>query len=89
LQHPVGQDAPSQTHVPPKQRWPVPQAALLPQEHAPFASHPSATVGSQLAHMAPGAPHAVTESGLQVAPAQQPLGHEVASHPHTPPVRQA
>ena len=69
LQHPVGQDAPSQTHLPPKQRWPVPHAAPAPQEHAPLASHPSATVGSQLAQEAPGAAHAVNESGLHVAPA--------------------
>jgi len=89
LQQPVGQEVPSQTQVPPRQRWPMEQAAPVPQAQEPMDEHPSAEVGSQLVHALPAAAHAVTESGLQVAPSQHPLGHEASSHVHTDPVPQA
>jgi len=84
LQQPVGHDVPSQTQVPPRHRWPVVQAAPVPQAQAPFAPHPSASMGSHVVQAAPAVPQAVLDGGVQVAPSQHPLGHEVASHAHTP-----
>jgi hypothetical protein len=89
LQQPVGHDVPSQTQVPPRHRWPALQAAPVPQAHAPVPSHWSDATGSQRMQVFPAGAHAVAESGLHVAPAQHPLGHEVASQVHTDPAPQA
>ena len=89
LQQPVGHDVPSQTQVPPRHRWPALQAAPVPQAQAPVPSHWSDATGSQRVQVFPAGAHAVAESGVHVAPAQHPPGHEVASQVHTPPVPQA
>ena len=45
----------------------------------------SAVVGSQVAHICPGAPHAVVLSAVvQLVPLQHPDGHEVTSHTQAP-----
>jgi hypothetical protein len=44
----------------------------------------SARVGSQATQVAPPAPQAESDFALQVDPEQQPLGHDVASHTHSP-----
>jgi hypothetical protein len=88
-QQPVGHEVPSQTHVPPRQRWPALQAAPVPQAQDPVDEHWSDATGSQLAQVFPAPPHAVTERGLHVAPAQHPLGQDVASHVQTDPAPQA
>jgi len=43
-QQPDPHDVASQTHFPPRHRWPAPQAALAPQAQPPAALHESATV---------------------------------------------
>ena len=73
-QQPEGQDVASHTQAPDRQRCPAPQAAPVPQAHAPAGEQPSALVTSQLMHSAPAAPQLETLGGLQVAPAQQPSG---------------
>jgi hypothetical protein len=54
-QQPV-QEAGSQTHSPPEQRCPVPQAAFAPHWHTPVDEQPSATEVSHAWHVAPPAP---------------------------------
>lgn len=79
-QHPVGHEVASHTHAPETQRWPVTQAALPPQlQPPPVAAQPSATPGGHVAQAAPAAAHVDMVRAVQVSPAQQPLGHEVAS----------
>ena len=82
-QHPVGQDTPSQTHVPFRQRCPVEQAAPVPQVHAP-AVQLSVRSGSHAVHVEPATPQAVRDAGVHVRPSQHPSGHEVASQVQTP-----
>lgn len=80
-------DVPSHTHAPPTQCWPAPHASPLPQRHAP-PLQVSARTGSHAAHDAPAVPHAlVVGTALQLVPAQQPVGHEVASHTQRPPAQ--
>lgn len=86
LQQPL-QEVASQTHAPPTQCWPAPQAGPVPQRQAPVASQALEVSGSQVRHCAPGAPHALAERVVQVDPAQQPVGHEVASQTHAPPTQ--
>ncbi|MDP3238003.1 MAG: hypothetical protein Q8N26_34750 [Myxococcales bacterium] len=84
MQHPDGHDVASQTHAPDTQRWPVPHAAPAPHRHAPDAQ-PSPRA-PQSVHAAPLPPHWLGEVLVtQVAPLQQPEGHEVASQTHCPP----
>jgi hypothetical protein len=83
-QQPVGQDTPSQTQVPFRQRWPPTQAAPAPQLQTPAEEQLSVSRTSQATHVAPGAPHAELEDGVHVRPAQQPSGHDVASQVHAP-----
>lgn len=79
-QQPVLQLVPSHTQAPFRQRWPLAQAAPVPQTQVPAAEQPSAASASQTLHAAPGAPHASTARGLQIPPAQQPSIQVVASH---------
>jgi hypothetical protein len=83
-QHPPGHEVPSQTHAPPTQRAPLGHAAPVPHTQAPPAEQASA-VRSQRTHAPPDLPHAVSEAGRQVDPAQQPVGHDVASQTQLPP----
>lgn len=82
LQQPDGQDDASHTQVLLKQRVPSPHAGPVPHRQEPVPQL-FARVGSQLAHRAPFDPHAAAVGAVtQVPPAQQQLGHEVASHTH-------
>lgn len=83
-QHPLGHDVASHTHAPPTQRWPAVQAAPPPQLHVPSIAQRSELTVSHAAHAIPGAAHVVGESTSHVAPLQQPLGHDVASHTQAP-----
>jgi hypothetical protein len=85
VQHPLGQDVPSQMHAPATQRWPAAHAAPEPQVQLPPAEQPSAAFASQPTQVAPPVPQVVREGGLQVAPEQQPLGQLLGVHPlHAP-----
>jgi hypothetical protein len=83
-QQPVRQDRTSHTQLPAAHRCPTLQAALAPQAQPPAAVQVSATAGSQVTQATPAAPHRASERDTQVAPSQQPLGHEVALHTHLP-----
>jgi hypothetical protein len=84
LQHPLGQDVGLQVHVPPTQAWPFAQAEpVLPQVHVPVAVQVS-EVMPQSTHIVP-RPHVVTDGVEQVAPRQQPEGHEPPLHMQVPP----
>lgn len=84
LQQPLRHESASQMHAPPTQRWPAAHAAPAPHEQAPADEQPSATAGSQVTHAAPAAPQRDSEPDTQVAPSQQPLGHEAALQTHLP-----
>lgn len=86
LQHPVAQAVASQTHVPPTQRVPTPHAGPVPQAHAPFA-HALVVTGSHDLQAAPLDPHVVRDEVEQVRPEQQPVGQDVASQTHVPPLQ--
>jgi len=83
LQHPLGQEVASQTQAPPRHRWPAPQGEAAPHLQAPFAQV-SALVASQEEQAPPPIPQVAREGALQVVPAQQPAGHDVASHTQAP-----
>lgn len=79
-QQPVGHEVASHTHAPPTHRWLATQAAFVPQLHPPpIAAQPSDRLGVQVAHAAPAAAQVDMVSAVQVFPAQQPVGQEVAS----------
>ena len=82
-QHPVGQLAALQMHAPPTQRWPAPQAGVLPQLQAPVLQL-SEVAASQAAHAAPAAPHCAAEGVTHWLLLQQPLVQLVASHTQAP-----
>jgi hypothetical protein len=73
----------SQTHSPPKQCCPPPQAGPVPHAHLP-AEHESAVIESQATHAAPPAPQVASAGVLHVAPEQQPVVHMAAHLLHTP-----
>jgi len=82
VQQPAGHDATSQTHEPPEQLWPAPQAAPVPQPHPPLDRQLSALARSQPTHPAPAIPHELAVGGaLQVAPEQQPDAQLLGVHP--------
>jgi hypothetical protein len=84
-QQPPGQETPSQTQPPFWQCCPGAQAPPPPQAHPPAAEQPSAVTRLQAMQDAPPVPQAASEGALQVAPAQQPLGHDVPSQMQFPP----
>ncbi len=86
-QHPAGQVVASHTHAPSSHRCPVWHAAPPPQLHVPSGAHRSALAASHALHVAPGGAHVPAASAWHVAPSQQPLGHDVASHTHSPPTQ--
>jgi len=55
-----------------------------PQRQLPADEQLSLRTGSQAAQAAPLAPHCATDRATQLARAQQPFGHEVASHTQAP-----
>jgi hypothetical protein len=73
--------------VPPVQVCPAPHARPLPQVHVPVAEQLLAEVGSQVTQVDPFAPQAARARVWQVLPAQQLVGHDVASHWHKPPTQ--
>jgi hypothetical protein len=83
-QHPPGQLAALQTHAPPTQARPAPQAAPVPHLHAP-PEHESLVVELHTPQDPPPVPHVAVELALQTPPAQQPPAQDVASHTHCPP----
>jgi hypothetical protein len=85
-QQPIGHDVASHTQAPPLQRWPAPHTGPEPHAQLPFA-HRSACVASQATQATPLVPHVAVAGVRHVLPEQQPLGHDVASHTHTPPLQ--
>jgi hypothetical protein len=72
-------------HSPTTQRWPPAHGGVDPQEHAPLPLHRSALLTSHETQALPLIPHVVSDAGLlQIAPAQQPFVHDVASQRHAP-----
>jgi hypothetical protein len=84
LQQPLRHEITSQMQAPPTQRCPAAQADPAPHEQAPADEQPSATAGSHVVHAAPAPPQRDSDGDTQVAPSQQPLGHEAALHTHLP-----
>ncbi len=84
-QQPLRHESASQMQVPATQRWPALQAGPAPHAQAPDDVQLSATPGSQVMHAAPVAPHLDSDGETQVAPSQQPLGHEAGLQTHLPP----
>ena len=84
-QHPVGHESLLHTQVPFTQSCPIPHAPPSPHRQAPAAEQPSDVALPHALHAAPAAPHwAAVVVVTQVVPAQQPLGHDVASQVHLP-----
>ena len=84
LQQPLGHDVGSHTHAPLTHFWPDAHGPpVVPQVHLP----PDVQVSElmpQETHAAPPLPHVEREGASQVAPEQQPEGHEVASQTQVP-----
>ena len=84
-QQPFGQDPASQTQMPATHVVPGPQAALPPQVQRPMTEQLSARAASHGTQAAPIAPQLVSDRGVHVEPAQQPVGQLPTLHPlHTP-----
>jgi hypothetical protein len=85
-QQPVGQLVALHWHTPALQNCPEPQAAPAPHLHTPPAAQLLARVALQGAQTAPPVVQWFRSNVVvQVAPAQQPVGHEVGSQTQTPP----
>lgn len=84
-QHPEAQETESQTQVPPTHRCPASHGEDVPHMHAPEEEQRSAARGSQETQAEPPIPQALTSGVVQLVPAQQPVGQEVASQTHAPP----
>jgi hypothetical protein len=84
-QQPVGQDVASHTQAPATQRCPAPHATPAPHMQLPVAEQPSDVVAPQVRHALPAVPQCMLDVAVtQVAPTQQPLGQDWASHTHAP-----
>jgi hypothetical protein len=84
LQQPPRHEIASQMHAPPTQRCPAEQDGPAPHEQAPADEQPSATARSHVTHAAPAAPQRESETDVQVAPSQQPPGHDATLQTHLP-----
>jgi hypothetical protein len=83
LQHPVGHDVGSHTHVPPEHRWPAAHAGPVPHRHCPPVQ--ALAVAPHAMQAAPPPPHCDVDGLVtHVEPLQHPEGHEVGSHTHVP-----
>ena len=82
-QQPLGQDTPSQVHLPDTQRWPPAQAGPVPQAQVPVVAQASARVGSQAAQADPPTPQLSSERLVQMFPRQQPAGQDAPSQRQT------
>lgn len=85
-QQPEGQLAELQTHTPPAQTCPAPQAGDAPQRHCPLTQE-FELLALQATHAEPPVPHADGVGLMQVEPWQHPAGQEDASHAHAPPTQ--
>jgi hypothetical protein len=85
-QHPLGHDVPSHTQVLATQRWPAAQATPLPHRQVPVAEQLSDRM-SHATQVDPASPQLPGARARQVAPLQQPLGHDIESHTHAPPLQ--
>jgi hypothetical protein len=65
------------------QRWPGEQAVAPPQRQLP-ADEQLSERASHAAHVDPASPQVASVRAWQTFPAQQPLGHDVASQTHRP-----
>ena len=83
-QQPVGQLVLSQTQVPALlQCWPTAHEGPLPQLQTPLALQLLLRIGSQVAQLCEGAPHAPSDcigGPRQLVPSQQPLVQDAAEH---------
>ena len=85
-QHPFGQDVASHTHTPCAQCRPALHGTLVPHRQAPVPEQLSARTGSHATQLAPAEPQVDKERSSHVCPLQHPLGHDVASQTHSPPL---
>lgn len=84
-QQPLGHEVALHTQLPEAQTCPGPQAGPAPHAHAPAPVQASATVAAHVVQAPPAEPQRARDGETQVAPSQQPVGHEVASQMHAPP----
>jgi hypothetical protein len=87
VQQPLGQEKASHTQAPATQRCPATHAAPAPHAQLPAARQLSAVAMSQVTQTAPAAPQRVSDRDTQVAPSQQPVGHDAALHTQRPPTQ--
>jgi len=86
LQQPPGQEAAVQTHAPPEQVWPAPQAAEVPHLHTPALQ--VLVLPEQGPHAAPAVPQVDAPCpvvGMHSPALQQPVGQLVASQTQAAP----
>ena len=83
-QQPLAHENASHTQAPATQRWPLAHAALAPHAQLPAAVQLSAVAGSHETQTAPAAPQRVSDRDTQVAPSQQPVGHDAVLHTQRP-----
>ena len=83
LQQPPAQLTLSHLQTPPTQCCPLAHGDPEPHTHAPVALQPSLVI-PQATHAPPAGAHVPAEAGKQMLLAQQPPGHEVASHTQPP-----
>jgi hypothetical protein len=63
------------------------QAGAAPHAQTPLLVHESDRSGSHDVQLRPDLPHDLSWETSQTPSRQQPLGHDTASHLHTPPVQ--
>lgn len=80
-QQPSGHEVTLHTHAPCEQICPVAHAGPPPHVHTPAVEQPSADAPHAL-HVAPSVPHVAVVGASQMAPAQHPVLHDVASQTH-------
>jgi hypothetical protein len=85
-QQPVAHDVPSHTQVLATHRCPGVQASTPPQRQVPPEEQLSER-SSQTAQVEPAAPQVASERVSHRLPRQQPLGQDVASQVHRPPLQ--
>lgn len=72
-----------QTQTPFEQICPAEQAGPAPHAQTPELEQPLA-VAPHAPHVSPPVPHVDADGDSQMAPTQQPCGHEAASQTHAP-----
>lgn len=87
VQQPSGQELPSQKQPLPVQRWPGGHDGPVPQRQPPWTEQLSAASRSQRTQLDPASPQLVSPRSSQRLPTQQPLGQDVPSQMHRPPLQ--